>query len=158
MPSISNALPDSIIHVTQSSIPVVGSGLAHARLLSAALVGATSLIIASIGALVARLALLGPGIATVGALYTETIRVSHHTHKMYSNFNLQEVQRLTHSAFVIPMFTQKSPLSAPLVQETPPAWRKQASSPEEPPQQQLGSVFPGAILHYRRVLVSFRLS
>lgn len=54
----------------------------------------------------------------------------------------------------MPMFTQKSPLSAPLVQETPPAWRKQASSPLEPPQQQLGSVFPGAILHCRRILIS----
>lgn len=47
----------------------------------------------------------------------------------------------------MPMFAQKSALSAPLVHETPPAWRKQASSPEEPPQQQFGSVLPGAILH-----------
>lgn len=54
----------------------------------------------------------------------------------------------------MPMFEQKSALSAPLVHATPPAWRKQASSPVEPPQQQLGSVFPGAILHYRRLLFS----
>lgn len=40
-------------------------------MLSLPLVGATSLIVASIGALVARLALLGPGIAAVGALCTD---------------------------------------------------------------------------------------
>lgn len=43
-------------------------------------------------------------------------------------------------------------MSAPLVHATPPAWRKQASSPVEPPQQQLGSVLLGAILHYKYCL------